>query len=104
MKLTFNNAIVLTCVLLCSLIQIGYSGSTAPIYGEDSKPVGLTMESQQIIVGILIIMIFVCMAFEWATPAVVLLTALLITLLLQILQLPEALSGMLNVQFFIIIY
>ena len=64
-----------------------------PIYGEDSKPVGLTEDAAQSIVGVLTIMIFVLMAAELCTPEVLLLTSLIICLLLQILTLPEALSG-----------
>lgn len=70
------------------------SKKPTPIYGKDSEPVGLTEEQQQIVVGILTILIFVFMALEWFTPEVLLLSALIITLLLQILTLPEALSGM----------
>ena len=71
------------------------SASTpTPIYGKNSEPVGLTEEQQQIVVGVLTILIFVFMALEWFTPEVLLLSALIITLLLQILTLPDALSGM----------
>lgn len=63
------------------------------IYGEDAKPVGLTEDSAQIIVGLLTIAIFVLMALEWFTPEVLLLSSLIIVLLLEILTLPQALSG-----------
>lgn len=63
------------------------------IYGEDAEPVGLSVNDSQIVVGVLTILIFVFMALEWFTPEVLLLTALIITLLLEILTLPEALSG-----------
>lgn len=80
--------------ILFVLIEIFVGTSYAVgIYGEDAKPVGLTEDSSQIVVGVLTIMIFVLMALEWVTPEVLLLTALIITLLLEILTLPEALSG-----------
>lgn len=63
------------------------------IYGEDAKPVGLSQDASQIIVGVLTLLIFVFMALEWFTPEVLLLSSLIITLLLEILTLPEALSG-----------
>lgn len=76
------------------LFSIGNAADAPPpIYGEDSKPVGLTLESQKIIVGILTIMIFVLMAAELFTPEVLLFSSLIICLLLQILTLPETLAG-----------
>jgi len=95
------NAIVRKFIpILVVLFGIGLSVANAatpvPIYGEDSKPVGLTEDAAQSIVGVLTIMIFVLMAAELCTPEVLLLSALIICLLLQILTLPEALSGFSN--------
>ena len=67
--------------------------SAIGIYGEDAKPVGLSVDDSQIVVGVLTVLIFVFMALEWFTPEVLLLTSLIIVLLLEILTLPEALSG-----------
>lgn len=83
----FTPVLVVLAGLVFSAVQ------AVPIYGEDSKPVGLTQDAAQIIVGVLTVMIFVLMATELFTPEVLLLTSLIICLLLQILTLPEALSG-----------
>lgn len=89
-----------------ALFGIGLSvvqAAPIPIYGEDSKPVGLTEDAAQSIVGVLTIMIFVLMAMELCTPEVLLLSSLIICLLLQILTLPEALSGIYtNLSMFIV--
>jgi hypothetical protein len=94
-----------THLFIACAVVLGVLGSLAsaadpppPIYGEDSKPVGLTLDSQKIIVGVLTIMIFVCMVLNVASPEVVMFTALIICLLLQILTLPETLSGKYNPQ------
>lgn len=90
----FGNRFTPLCVIMLgALIQWTSAADPVPIYGEDSNPVGLTIESQKIIVAILTIMIFVLMAFEVTTPEVVLFSSLVICLLLQILTLPETLSG-----------
>lgn len=70
------------------------SSPPVPIYGEDSAPVGLTKESQQIIVGIITILIFVFMAMEMFSPVTLLFSSLIICMMLQILTLPETLAGM----------
>ncbi len=76
------------------LLGVGFSAvQSVPIYGEDSKPVGLSQDAAQSIVGILTLMVFVFLVLEWATPEVLLLSSLIICMLLQILTLPETLSG-----------
>lgn len=80
--------------IFVALLGVGFSTvQSIPIYGEDSKPVGLSQDVAQSIVGILTLMIFVFLVLEWATPEVLLLSALIICMLLQILTLPETLSG-----------
>eukprot|EP01032_Pedospumella_encystans_P019222 gene19222-21859_t len=83
--------------IFVALLGVGFSTvQSIPIYGEDSKPVGLSQDAAQSIVGILTLMIFVFLVLEWATPEVLLLSALIICMLLQILTLPETLSGFSN--------
>lgn len=77
-------------------VMLKTADSAIGIYGEDAKPVGLSQDDSQIVVGVLTILIFVFMALEWFTPEVLLLSSLIITLLLEILTLPEALSGKLS--------
>jgi hypothetical protein len=81
-------------VVFCIIFQLTNAAGPVPIYGEDSKPVGLPLEGQKIIVGILTILIFIFMALEWFTPEVLLFSSLIVCLLLQILTLPETLAGM----------
>ena len=69
------------------------SKKPTPIYGKDSEPVGLTEEQQQIVVGILTILIFVFMALEWFTPEVLLLSALIIPLRLFQVCNPMSICG-----------
>lgn len=87
----FSTAAV--AVLLGVLATLNSASAVTSIYGEDAKGVGLTLDSQQIIVGILVILIIVLMAVEIFAPEVLLFGALVICLLLEILTLPEALSG-----------
>ena len=92
--MTLFNSMPLLLVVLSALCQLaGASSTPTPIYGEGSAPVGLTKESQQIIVGILTILIFVFMAMEKFSPVTLLFASLIICMMLQILTLPETLSG-----------
>lgn len=76
------------------LLGIGsFMAQELPIYGEGSKPVGLSKDAAQCVVGVLILTIFALMAMELCTPQVLLLSSLIICLLLQILTLTEALAG-----------
>jgi hypothetical protein len=95
-KLLSTYIVPALAVVFFVILQLTNAAGPVPIYGEDSKPVGLTIEGQKVIVGILTILIFVFMALEWFTPEVLLFSSLIICLLLQILTLPEALSGMLS--------
>lgn len=89
----FGKRSLFTLVILAGLFAGVYCNG---IYGEDAKPVGLTQNSAQIIVGILIISIFTLLALEYFTPEVLLLSSLIIVLLLEILTLPQALEGAKN--------
>lgn len=80
-------------IMLGGLVHYVSGADPVPIYGEDSQPVGLTIESQKIIVGILIIMIFALLVMELFKPEVLLFATLIVCIVLQILTLPEALSG-----------
>ena len=75
------------------MISTSTTTEPIPIYGEGSAPVGLTQGSQQIIVAILTIFIFLFMAMEMFSPVTLLFSALIICLMLQILTLPETLAG-----------
>lgn len=94
--MTVIGKVALVLVVVGACLSYVVDGASAPpsIYGEDAKGVGLTMEGAQIVVGLLIFFIFAFLAAEKYSPQVLLLSALIITLLLEILTLPEALSGM----------
>lgn len=62
------------------------------IYG-DYEPIELDPDVQQGIVGCLTAVVFILMAFEVGSPEVLFLAILMIVTFLQILTLPEALSG-----------
>ena len=65
---------------------------TPHIYG-DAQPVYISKVNQQIMCGILTILLFVFMALEVLSPEVLFLIALVILLLTQVLTLTETLSG-----------
>jgi hypothetical protein len=68
------------------------SNKPVHIYG-DEKPIFLSENEQQGLVGALTILIFILMACEITGPEVLFLIALMICCLAQILTLPETLSG-----------
>ena len=63
------------------------------IYGDFGPKEYAPQETQQIIVGILIILLLVLMAFEISTPEILFLIALIIVILAEILTLSEGLAG-----------
>lgn len=93
--------ISLLVALSLVLLQInGVLGGGKPppsIYGEFAPEKPLELEpDQQAIVGTLIALLFLLMAFEISTPEVLFLTALTIVTFCEIITLPEALSGFSN--------
>lgn len=69
------------------------SGKPIHIYG-DKEPVFLTKDVQQIIVGVLTILLFVLMAVEFLAPEVLFLIALMIVTGCQIITLTQAFAGL----------
>lgn len=65
------------------------------IYGPDDKYVFLSTQSQQIIVGLIVVGVFAAMGFE-KPPPVVFLICLVIIMLTEILTLPQVLAGFAN--------
>ena len=66
--------------------------ATAHIYGS-AATVMMTEQEQQIMCGVITILIFIFMALEILSPEVLFLIALVILILTQVLTLTEALSG-----------
>lgn len=66
---------------------------SSTIYG-DHKPITLTDDEKQGIVGALTVLLFILMATEITGPEVLFLIALMIVTLCEIITLSDALSGM----------
>jgi hypothetical protein len=63
------------------------------LYDESSLSWSLGVEVSQAVVGVITAVVFLLMALEWVAPEVLLFSALVLTLLLRIISLAEALSG-----------
>lgn len=71
--------------------------SSVPIHIYGNQPaVYLTQQTQQIIVGVLTILLFILMAIEFLAPEVLFLIALMIVTGCQIISLNQAFAGKLN--------
>ena len=67
--------------------------ATAFIYGNGVPSVQLSEKDQQIMCGVMTILLFVFMALELLSPEVLFLLALIVLMLTQVLTLTETLSG-----------
>lgn len=84
--LKISSMLTTACFIAFTSIVCGH------IYG-DYDPIELTQTAQQVIVGVLTILLFICMAMELTGPEVLFLIALMIVTLAQILTISDALSG-----------
>jgi hypothetical protein len=80
-------------LLFYSLLRRPHPSLIAGIY-LDNKDIVISETGQQILTGCLTIVLFIGMAFEFLSPEVLFMNALIILMLCQILSLSETLSGL----------